>query len=1004
MSHAPNPPTAPRWTTLRIAAGTLIIAAAMNAAIGHCAGELDGTRQEQLRVAGVDRGISGILGALDRARLGEKEIPSTDERDAAEAEMKAILHAEGRATTVAMGEAFDLCLAGIDREIAALHKGDTIQAMTESYAVRPAQDRLRAELAALDRRLQTRSETAVLATNLSSLGTLLLSALLVSYFAARHSRRTASLAALEVQSQSSEARERRFRLLLDVEDATQDLATPEAALQKAMVLLAEFLGAPTGAFERVDRCGQIIDPEASGLPRLAPDDLVHLRAGRSRVDGPLVRAPLGRDGDLRAVVSLQGAAGRVWRHDEIALVEEVASRCAAYLERAEAAEAVRRGEEHHRFVIDVSNDGVWEWHHDDDAVTWSERMYGILGFSPAVFAPTYASHRALVHPDDLPLYDEAMADQVESGEPFSLNLRFRQEDGGYLQALAQGRTQRDAAGRPIRTVGTLTDLTDVLEAERAKQKIERQSRWTTALLEAQLNSSPDGILIADINGNKVLQNRRMTEVWGLPDELNDDPDDHRQIEAASKRLKDPDTFVTVVREIYAHPERVQRDEIELVDGTILDRHTAPAIGSDGTIYGRIWTFRDITDRIRNEQDLEARVESRTRDLAAATHAAERANSAKSEFLSRMSHELRTPLNAILGFGQILQRQVDGELQKESVHYILKGGRHLLGLINEVLDLSRVETGNAELSIEPVPVGEVLDESLAMVRTAAADAGLALEEGLDGLDGVHVVADRQRLKQVLINLLSNAVKYNRPGGRIRVEVGEREDWLRIAVSDTGNGISEEGLAKLFTPFERLNAGAGIEGTGLGLFLTQRLVGAMGGRLTVESVVGEGTTFAVELEMARPPAECLAPTLEIVYHEPIGRELSVLCIEDNSSNLRLMEMVFAHRPNVSLLSANEGMAGFRTARESSPDLILLDLNLPDVSGVEVLTRLKRSGATSDIPVIMISADATPGRAEENLRAGAEAFLTKPLNVDLFLETFDRALRPRAHQEEAALRRAA
>ena len=976
------PKSAQSWATLRIAATTLLVVALMNAGVGQFGRGIDAMRVEQIRIAEIRVGFTDLLADLEARR---PILPAA--RDAVKAAAARLQAEEDPATVVELAAASDLTLAGIDG-------GDAAQA-------RSAYNRLQKALAGLDRRCQTRAANRLAAMVASVFATLLLSAAGVACFAARYQRRAASLAALEVRTQSSGLRERRFRFLLEVEEATQDTGRVGPVVGEVMELLARFLGAPRCDFERVDRAGQTLGGHDSGLPRLDSEDLANLRAGRSKTRDGLLRCPLMREGELRAVVTARGGDGRVWSHDEIALVEETTARCGAYVERARAVAAIRRSEERLRFVLDASNDGVWERAKTDADVAWSGRMYAMLGLSPASFAPTFEAHRSLIHPEDLPRFDEALAGDA----PYCLRLRIRRNDGEYLQVLAQGRTLRAPSGKTIRTVGTITDLTSLFEAEEAKQRIERQSRWSAALLDAQMNASIDGIIVVDPEHRHVLQNVRMAKVWGLPLDVIDGEDYDRQFDLVCDAVKDREAFVAAIRHVVEHPEAIYRDEIELKNGTILDRYSGPAVGSDGTVYGRIWTFRDITEHVRSKQalreaqeDLEARVEERTRDLAAATQEAESANAAKSEFLSRMSHELRTPLNAILGFGQILDREPLDKLQKESVHYILKGGRHLLGLINEILDLSRVESGHAELSIEPVPLAEVLVESLAMIRTMAADRDVHIG-GLDDLDDLHVVADRQRLKQVLINLLSNAVKYNRPGGHVSARVRREGERLRISIEDTGCGIPPEGLAKLFTPFERLEAAAsGVEGTGLGLFLTQKLVETMGGALTVESRVGEGSTFSFSFEIAKPPAEAFV-VVEGDLEEPESSErvYSILSIEDNSANIRLLEAVLAHRGDVALTTAGRGMEGFEMARRNAPDLILLDWNLPDVSGGEVLARLQRSATTSGIPVFVVTADATEQSLQSCLRSGAVELLTKPLDVDRFLRAVDGALR--GERREAA-----
>jgi CheY-like chemotaxis protein len=323
-----------------------------------------------------------------------------------------------------------------------------------------------------------------------------------------------------------------------------------------------------------------------------------------------------------------------------------------------------------------------------------------------------------------------------------------------------------------------------------------------------------------------------------------------------------------------------------------------------------------------------------------------------------------------------------------VGYILKGGRHLLDLINEVLDIARVEAGHVDLSLEPIALDDVVPEVCSLVRPLAAERNIRLGGNGIGLSNYYVLADRQRLKQVLINLLSNAIKYNRKGGQVEISCGQKHTgWTFIAVHDTGPGISPQDLPKLFTPFERLGVEASeVEGTGLGLALSQQLVKAMGGTLKVESVLGQGTTFTIELQQAVAQDEQLSdlPTGAIVDTSKESKHShSLLCIEDNPSNLRLIETILRRRPEITLLVAGQGSVGLDLARQHEPDLILLDLNLPDIHGSEVLGRLQQSALTRDIPVIVISADATPKQIERLLAAGARDYLTKPLNVDLFLE---------------------
>jgi CheY-like chemotaxis protein/anti-sigma regulatory factor (Ser/Thr protein kinase) len=314
------------------------------------------------------------------------------------------------------------------------------------------------------------------------------------------------------------------------------------------------------------------------------------------------------------------------------------------------------------------------------------------------------------------------------------------------------------------------------------------------------------------------------------------------------------------------------------------------------------------------------------------------------------------------------------------------------LINEVLDISRIEAGRLQLSLEPVPVGDTLRGDVDLVRPLAAQRDIELVAEVAD-DHRHVLADRQRLQQVLLNLLSNAVKYNRTRGAVAVSCEERSGGrLRMLVTDTGHGISPDKIERLFTPFDRLGAeGAGIEGTGLGLALSKHLVEVMGGTLDVTSQVGVGSTFAVEFPLTAAPADALklpAASPRVQAEREEGR-MVVLYIEDNVSNLRLVEQVLGRRPQTTLLSAMQGQLGLDLAREHRPDLILLDLHLPDVPGDEVLRRLREEPQTRGIPVVILSADATPRQVERLLAAGAQAYLTKPLDVRQLLALVDQRM---------------
>jgi signal transduction histidine kinase len=503
------------------------------------------------------------------------------------------------------------------------------------------------------------------------------------------------------------------------------------------------------------------------------------------------------------------------------------------------------------------------------------------------------------------------------------------------------------------------------------------------------------VAVSDLYLEATMTRRENIMGRGIFDVFPDNPDDPEatgvsNLSASLDRVRHDRVADTMAVQKYD----IQRPEEE--GGGFEERHWSPmnipVLDDRRQLAYIIHRVEDVTDFVRLEErgsEQEAEIVRRSRELQELNRKLQAAAQATNEFLSRMSHELRTPLAAIMGFSELLTLADLDERQKEWAAMSLKAGKHLLRLVDEVLDISRIEAGQLSLSVEPVALRPLLDEAIELMGPLASgrDVNVHASEIPSGTG--YVLADNQRLKQVMINLISNAIKYNREGGDVDVSVEPLEpNRVRLGVRDTGNGMDEQALAKLFTPFERLNAGADVQGTGLGLALSRSLVEAMGGTIEVASTPGEGSTFSVELARGEPAAVSAAPDQagEVVAERSYNGERSLLYIEDTLANVRLVEEILSSRPSIRLLPAGMGRLGLDLARDHEPDLILLDLHLPDLGGEEVLAQLREDERTRDIPVVILSADATERTPGPLLDAGARAYMTKPIGVRELLEVVD------------------
>lgn len=631
---------------------------------------------------------------------------------------------------------------------------------------------------------------------------------------------------------------------------------------------------------------------------------------------------------------------------------------------------LRASEEHFRFLVENASDVVVQ--EVEGVPTYvSESITAMLGWSPSDLVG--ASPSEFWHPEDRPSADDMRA-QVHDGAAMRRTMRMRHRDGGHRWIEVSARSVQQPDGRRG-AVGTLRDVTDREDARQALAEASERDRLIAELAsDVFAMFGADGI-VAWASGNTVA-------LLGVaPDELvgmngrdlfaAEDPAVALQHRAALEAGETVHGLVELVR-----PDGARR---------WVDRRSRAVFDDDGAVRYFATSWRDAQSEVEYRRALEV-----------SERAANEANRAKTSFLSRMSHELRTPLNAVLGFAQLLALDELRPEQASSVEQIMLGGRHLLDLINEVLDISRIEAGRMSLSPEVVKGAEVIREAIELVRPLGAEHGITVVSFDDAGCGAHLLVDRQRTIQVLLNLLGNGIKYNRPGGRVWVvcrEVSSGE--VAIEVHDEGLGIAADDLPRLFEPFERLDAAArGVEGTGIGLALSKALAEMMGGRLDAASTLGVGSVFTLVLPAARPvEPRVTGDAVESTDAPLVVAPLRVLYLEDNPASVALMESVLARRPAVQLQVATSAAAALDAVSTSAPDLVLLDLHLPDMSGEDVLRRLRTSARTATVPVVVVSADATPDVRNRLIRLGADGFIPKPIDLTAVLEWVDRPARHRS-----------
>jgi PAS domain S-box-containing protein len=585
---------------------------------------------------------------------------------------------------------------------------------------------------------------------------------------------------------------------------------------------------------------------------------------------------------------------------------------------------------------------------------------------------------------------EALVFKASRGIEDIYELTYIRKDGSRFPAVVSVTALRDVQDAIIGylLIGTDNTARKEIEADQKQlaQSLRDQQFYTRSLFESNI----DALMTTDPSGIITDVNKQMEALTGCTrDEL---------IGAPFKNcFTDPERAETSIRLVLSE-KKITNYELTACarDGmeTVVSCNATTFYDRDRRLQGVFAAARDVTERKRLDQVLQ----EKNIELEGARSVAEKANFAKSDFLSSMSHELRSPLNAILGFTQLMESASPAptDAQKESIAQILQAGWHLLKLINEILDLAVIESGKVSLSPESVLLAEVMSECQTMMEPQSQPRGIRMTfPRFADASPLFVKADRTRLKQIIINLLSNAIKYNKEQGTVVVGCAASSPGrVRISVTDSGAGLPPEKLAQLFQPFNRLGQEAGgVAGTGIGLMVTKRLAELMEGVIGVESTVGEGSVFWCELASAEAPQHDVHGD-EAAHVEkmqvPVGSRLrTLLYVEDNPANLKLVEQLIARRKDLLLMTAVNGTLGIKLAREALPDVILMDINLPDISGIEALAILRADPATAHIPVVALSANAMPRDVAIGLEKGFFRYLTKPIKINEFMDTLGVAM---------------
>lgn len=694
---------------------------------------------------------------------------------------------------------------------------------------------------------------------------------------------------------------------------------------------------------------------------------------QSLADHTLLIARDGREFDIAdSCAPICNRDGQV--QGTVLVFRDITEECAAQL-------ALRESDARSNFILEMTHTGGWDLDlitHNTHRTLTHDRIFGYNSLQPEWTYETLLEH---ILPEDRAEVDRLFLVANAEKSDWNFECRIRRADGKVRWIWATGEHQPDKTGIGHRMAGIVQDITERKHIQAALQETERRFR-------TMIDALPIAIYTTDAEGNLTYFNPAAAEFSARTPQIGVDkwcvswkvflmdgtpmPCEQSPMALSVKENRS----VTGIEAIAERPDGSR---------VIFRPYPTPLSDAQGNVIGGINMLLDITEAKLAEAKLHE-----------AITAAEQANKAKSDFLSRMSHELRTPLNAILGFAQLLEagNPPPTASQLERIKQILKAGWYLLELINEVLDLSTIESGQVSLSQEPVSLIDLLLECHEMIepKLHAQDITLTF---LPFDSTSFVYADRTRVKQALINLLSNAIKYNRTHGTIQVKLTlPNPEYIRITIMDSGLGLSPEKLAQIFQPFNRLGQESGdVEGTGIGLVVTKQLVELMGGAIGVESTVGVGSEFWIELlrDDILHHDNSLQQSTTFTPQASNNEALYILLyVEDNPTNLMLVEHVIESHPQLTMLSARNGNHGIAMARSHQPHVILMDINLPGINGLKALTILRNDPVTAHIPIIALSANALPDDVEKGLAAGFFRYLTKPIKVNELLIAFDEALK--------------